>query len=518
MHFFFRTNFNRNIGLGHIIRSLRLFNELKKNNICKIYIDKYDESISNLIPKIICEELYKKKKFNSQIEDAKLFLSKIKKFKKGYVVIDDYRLDATWEKILSDNNFKIITLDDLENRAHYADFIINYDTQYLDKKEYSFKLNKKKDGRYLLGPRYCILPKIPTLKKIKRKNTSFFITMYMGGGGNLLAISHLIKQLQKKIKKNIFINVIIGPLSKNKNLIIKLCENNKNIIPIENCANLIDIYRKSDLFIGAAGTSVFETAVTKLPSILISIAKNQMTNVLSLEKIGHYFFLKNSEIKDIKKLSELIYIMTREYKRVEFLTKSAESKINDKGIKNIKQAILDKKSRKKNIIQNKTSDKKKNLVVRSVNDTDINDYLISRNLPMNVNHSSNKKEILAIDHYIWWFKNNRKSYVLLKKGKKILYFYEQKIFTILNKDFYISGWFACSKECSIKEIIFALNWQRYQKKHINWVSFIKKNNKLSIYLSKYLGWKIMKKTSSALEKLKLAFKINEKKFIFYERT
>ena len=328
MHFFFRTNFNRNIGLGHIIRSLRLFNELKKNNICKIYIDKYDESISNLIPKIICEELYKKKKFNSQIEDAKLFLSKIKKFKKGYVVIDDYRLDATWEKILSDNNFKIITLDDLENRAHYADFIINYDTQYLDKKEYSFKLNKKKDGRYLLGPRYCILPKIPTLKKIKRKNTSFFITMYMGGGGNLLAISHLIKQLQKKIKKNIFINVIIGPLSKNKNLIIKLCENNKNIIPIENCANLIDIYRKSDLFIGAAGTSVFETAVTKLPSILISIAKNQMTNVLSLEKIGHYFFLKNSEIKDIKKLSELIYIMTREYKRVEFLTKSAESKIN----------------------------------------------------------------------------------------------------------------------------------------------------------------------------------------------
>ena len=157
-------------------------------------------------------------------------------------------------------------------------------------------------------------------------------------------------------------------------------------------------------------------------------------------------------------------------------------------------------------------------MVRSVNDTDINDYLISRNLPMNVNHSSNKKEILAIDHYIWWFKNNRKSYVLLKKGKKILYFYEQKIFTILNKDFYISGWFACSKECSIKEIIFALNWQRYQKKHINWVSFIKKNNKLSIYLSKYLGWKIMKKTSSALEKLKLAFKINEKKFIFYERT
>ena len=155
-----------------------------------------------------------------------------------------------------------------------------------------------------MGPKYCILPKIEIQKKNIKKRGSFFITMNMGGGGDLLIISNLIKELQKKIKKNVYINVIIGPLSKNKNLIIKLSKNNKNIIPIENFVNLMDIYKKSDLFIGAAGTSVFETAAMKLPSILISIAKNQMTDVLSLEKIGHYFFFKNKEIVNIKKLSE----------------------------------------------------------------------------------------------------------------------------------------------------------------------------------------------------------------------
>ena len=88
----------------------------------------------------------------------------------------------------------------------------------------------------------------------------------------------------------------------------------------------MDIYKKSDLFIGAAGTSVFETAAMKLPSILISIAKNQMTDVLSLEKIGHYFFFKNKEIVNIKKLSELIIIIMKEYRRVKYLTKSAKLK------------------------------------------------------------------------------------------------------------------------------------------------------------------------------------------------
>ena len=43
-------------------------------------------------------------------------------------------------------------------------------------------------------------------------------------------------------------------------------------------------------------------------------------------------------------------------------------------------------------------------------------------------------------------------------------------------------------------------------KNYNWVSFIKKNNKLSIYLSKYLGWKEMSANELALQKVKLNFR------------
>ena len=78
MNFFFRTNFNKKIGLGHLFRVLRIYNELKKKYNCKIFIDNYDSSISHIAKKNIFQELYKNSNFKNQITDAKIFFKKIK--------------------------------------------------------------------------------------------------------------------------------------------------------------------------------------------------------------------------------------------------------------------------------------------------------------------------------------------------------------------------------------------------------------------------------------------------------
>ena len=112
----------------------------------------------------------------------------------------------------------------------------------------------------------------------------------------------------------------------------------------------------------------------------------------------------------------------------------------------------------------------------------------------------------------------RKSFLLQKNNKNILYFYEEKIFSKDNKIFYLSGWFACSKNCTIKDILYALNWQRrYKRKKVRWLSYIKKNNKLSISLSKYLGWKQIDYKAIKKNNINYFKKINYNKFIFYER-
>ena len=87
-----------------------------------------------------------------------------------------------------------------------------------------------------------------------------------------------------------------------------------------------------------------------------------------------------------------------------------------------------------------------------------------------------------------------------------------------NIEYKASGWFACSKDCSIKEILHALNWQRHKyKKNVKWLSFIKNSNKLSIKLSKYIGWSVVKGKDKAIDKMKFLLGIKKHKFIFYKR-
>ena len=107
---------------------------------------------------------------------------------------------------------------------------------------------------------------------------------------------------------------------------------------------------------------------------------------------------------------------------------------------------------------------------------------------------------------------------MLKNKKKMLYLYDENFFYKKKYFFTLSGWFACSEKCTIKEILFALNWQRNKaNKNIKWISFIKKTNKFSIKLSKYIGWKIIKDQDKSLNKIKDLLNIKKNNFIFYKR-
>ena len=81
----------------------------------------------------------------------KLPLDEIKKLKKGYVIVDDYRIGYLWEKKISNYCKKIISIDDFENRKHFTDIYINQKTKFLIEKYIDKKIFLKKT-HLLLGP------------------------------------------------------------------------------------------------------------------------------------------------------------------------------------------------------------------------------------------------------------------------------------------------------------------------------------------------------------------------------
>ena len=174
--------------------------------------------------------------------------------------------------------------------------------------------------------------------------------------------------------------------------------------------------------------------------------------------------------------------------------------------------------KKKKIKNNKLNKSKlKKISIRKVNDFDINHYLQSRNLLENRKVSTSKKMIDKIDHYIWWLNSNRNSYILLRGEEKILYFYDE-IIKYNNKNYSKQGWFVNSKECTLRDILFALVWQKkmISKKQNIYKSFSVVSKKNKINLSKYLGWENIKKNSN-LENIAKKIIGNSKNNYFYSR-
>ena len=522
MNFFFRTNFNEKIGLGHLFRCLRLIRYFEtQGHSCYLFTDLLKKRFHflknfNVIP------IYKKKvHFFDQKIDVIQFTRATKNFKKGIVIIDDYRIGVDWERRISKFHKKVAVIDDL-NKKHYSDYIINYNPSFDLTGNFNYKNVLKKNCKILLGHKFSILEK----KKKRKKSKNFNVIMYNGSGGDLIFFEKIIKSFllegKKSHKKNVIFKVVIGPFSKNKERILNFSKKNKQIIPILNCYDLNEILFDANLFVGSAGVSSFETAFNKLPSILFQVNDNQKVQSKYMEKIGHFIILKLKDLYAYEKISQLILLAKLQYRRFLYLSKTREFSVDFKGTKRILENIT-----KKNINQRIDNKTKKKLIekqyIRKVNDKDINHYLYSRNLKINRNHSTTPKKIIPIDHYNWWFFTKRISYVLIKNNKRILYFYHENIFSDKTYNYFLSGWFACHSKCGIREILYALNWQKNlklnvmnSKQKIMWLSMIKNNNKFSMKLSKYIGWKRLSKKNLRSKILKKYYNIN-KGFVYYSR-
>jgi UDP-2,4-diacetamido-2,4,6-trideoxy-beta-L-altropyranose hydrolase len=112
---FIRVDGNDQIGLGHLVRCVALAQMLKEDFnitfVCKEILDPTRNEIVKLGFSLIT------------INNEDSFLSALTG--NEIVVIDHYGLDSTYQEKIKDKNCKLVCIDDLHNKAFFADLIIN---------------------------------------------------------------------------------------------------------------------------------------------------------------------------------------------------------------------------------------------------------------------------------------------------------------------------------------------------------------------------------------------------------
>ena len=211
---------------------------------------------------------------NENQEVSKMNSRLFSKIKVELMIIDHYSWDIKNEKDCRKLFAKkILVFDDLADRQHDCDFLI--DLSFKRKKKDYFKLVPNYTKMFL-GPEYAPLKKTyyHLRKKVKTRTTVKRILISFGGSDphdlTSLAISAL-----KEINNIEKIIIILNKLSSNFKKIKSLVKLNKRFKLVSNCFDLSNYYAQADLCIGASGFSSWERCYLALPSIVITSADNQ---------------------------------------------------------------------------------------------------------------------------------------------------------------------------------------------------------------------------------------------------
>ena len=302
----FRVDASSMIGSGHFMRCLTLAQKLKEQDceisfICRHLPDIYSTYLSdNQIhlyrtdstthPYNSSEKPYLSWLGTSQEQDAQNTISAIQSTYWDWIIVDHYALDIAWETLIKPLSRKLMVIDDLANREHDCDILL--DQNYYHDNANPYLGLTPPNCIALLGPQYALLR--PEFEKMRRQlqprdNQVKKILIFFGGVDAEDFTSKAIDAIASLRKQSFTVNVVIGNHHPNKANITQICRQLNYHCHVQT-NKMAELISQADICIGAGGSSTWERCSLGLPTITLCIADNQRVLCQNAAKAGLIYF------------------------------------------------------------------------------------------------------------------------------------------------------------------------------------------------------------------------------------
>lgn len=312
MKVYIRADSSVDIGSGHVMRCLTLAEELRqsgsevvflcrdlKGNIMTIIRNRGFQV--NSLPGLNCSvsksnifSVLKKLWYEDFLAVRKVIHQDVTI--PEWLIVDHYSLDIEWETSLRQYVKKIMVIDDLADRKHDCDVLL--DQNYYENMFVRYNNLVPDYCKKLIGPRYALLREEFIKARQNLKNIMENVNRILVFFGGSDPTNETIKTLYALKMLNLLdlqIDVVVGSSNPNKQEVENICTQ----IPSANfhCQidNMAELMAESDLAIGAGGSAVWERCYLALPTIVIITAENQEAIVNDLSKYGAIISLGRSE-------------------------------------------------------------------------------------------------------------------------------------------------------------------------------------------------------------------------------
>lgn len=302
MNVVFRVDASRQIGTGHVVRCRTLALALRKRGagvkfVCRTHPGHLmDWLAQDGIPCTGLRAAPSRQAAGSadyaawlgvpQSDDACETLEAIGDERPDWLIADHYGLDAAWERQLKPRCGRLLVIDDLANRPHDCDVLLDQNL-YPD-------YGKRYDGvtpaecQLLLGPKYALLRDEFRELRTKARCRSApggRILVFFGGVDALNCTGCAIEAIARLGAKDIAADVVIGLQHPRREDIEFACDRYGFVCHVQT-SRMAELMAAADLALGAGGSASWERCCLGLPSILTAAADNQIAVCRTLAGTG----------------------------------------------------------------------------------------------------------------------------------------------------------------------------------------------------------------------------------------
>lgn len=208
-----------------------------------------------------------------------------------WLIVDHYALNACWEKTVLPQGTRLMVIDDLADRPHIADILLDQNLGR-DKKDYENLIPTR--CRCLIGPRYALLrPEFAELREasLGRRREPFEpkqLLISLGGVDKDNATGAVLDALKScGLPGACHITVIMGASAPWLDTVrAKAGELPWGCDVVVNVTDMARRMTQADLAIGAAGSTSWERCCLGVPTLMLELAENQKSIAEALHQAG----------------------------------------------------------------------------------------------------------------------------------------------------------------------------------------------------------------------------------------
>lgn len=222
----------------------------------------------------------------SQHADAQASIHALSDQVWDWLIVDHYALDASWESAHRETARNILAIDDLADRRHDCDVLLDQNFYADMETRYTGKLPE--NCRSLLGPEYALLRDefCQLHEQVKPRTGSVKrLLVFFGGVDADNYTGCAVEALVNLGIKGLHVDVVIGAQHPHREQIELACTEHNFDCHVQT-KRMAELMAVADLAVGAGGSATWERCCLGLPAFVICTAKNQIRQVADAASEG----------------------------------------------------------------------------------------------------------------------------------------------------------------------------------------------------------------------------------------